>query len=155
MEKLSVDLGVIEFKIGGGILRFNPSNPKVYQRFISVLNDLPKIEQEYRRKEQEKQILEETSDLERAAVVFDEMEQIDKEVKRRLSEAFGPGNDLNEIVGDESLMGFGINGERVVTNLLNALTPYIEQGVEKHMKGTAGKAVEQAKLNRAQRRAAK
>ena len=155
MEKLSVDLGVIEFEIGSGVLRFNPSNPKVYQRFISVLEDLPKIEQEYQRKEKEKQSLEEMSDLERASVVFGEMDQMDQEVKRRLSEAFGPGNDLDAIVGDESLMGFGLNGERIVTNLLNALTPYIEKGVDKHMKGTAAKAVEAAKLNRAQRRASK
>ena len=95
------------------------------------------------------------SDLERARTVLEEMNAIDRELCARLAETFGPGNDLQQVLGDESLMGFGCNGERIITNLLNALTPYIEQGVRLHMKDEAAAAVAQAKQNRAQRRVKK
>lgn len=154
-EKLNVDLGVIEFVIGKGSLCFNPSNPRVYQRFAALLDELPAIEEKYGKKELEKEKLEKMSELERAHLILDEMDAIDQELCARLDETFGPGNDLKKVLGDESLMGFGCNGERVITNLLNALLPYMKSGSEKHMKDQAAEAVAEAKQNRAQRRAKK
>ena len=46
------------------------------------------------------------------------------------------------------------NGRRVVTNLLDALTPIIREGAERSMEEKADKAVQTAKANRAARRAA-
>ena len=49
-----------------------------------------------------------------------------------------------------NVMAVGNNGERIITNLLNALAPYIEEGAERHRQD----AVREARLNREQRRAA-
>ena len=75
---------------------------------------------------------------------------MDREIKEKLSGVFGPGNDFDALLGGVNVMAVGNNGQRVITNLLNALAPCIEEGAERHMKDAA----QEAKLGRAQRRAA-
>ena len=42
MEQLFIDSGIKEYQINGkGVLRFNPSDPNVYARFLELV---PKIE---------------------------------------------------------------------------------------------------------------
>ncbi len=39
MKQLTIDTGVQEFEINGsGVLRFNPSDPNVYNRFFAAEN---------------------------------------------------------------------------------------------------------------------
>ena len=45
MQKLNVDIGVREFQIGEGVLRLNPSDPNVYQRFMEALPKVEAVEQ--------------------------------------------------------------------------------------------------------------
>jgi hypothetical protein len=75
---------------------------------------------------------------------------IDAEVKALLSTTFGNNNDFDKLLGGMNVMARGFNGERVITNLLNGILPYIEEGVAKHTQSE----VAAAKLNREQRRAA-
>ena len=67
---------------------------------------------------------------------------------------FGAGNDFDEILHGVNLAAVAGNGRRVVTNLLDALTPIIREGAERSMEEKADKVVQTAKANRAARRAA-
>ena len=47
MEKLSFDTGIREYDVNGnGMLRFNPSDPNVYERFFNAADETQKIERE-------------------------------------------------------------------------------------------------------------
>ena len=42
---LSIDAGIQEFQINnGGVLRFNPSDPNVYNRFFGVINSIDEVD---------------------------------------------------------------------------------------------------------------
>lgn len=151
-EQLRLDDGVLELEINGnGVLRFNPSDPNVYRRFLAVARGLPELEARYAREleEQEKQGDGQTE----AEETLKRMQAFDADVKERLSEVFGRENNFDDLLGGVNLMAVGNNGERVVTNLLNALAPYLERGLERYRQGQAAEAVAEAKKNRAQRRA--
>lgn len=151
-EKLMFDDGVLELEINGnGVLRFNPSDQNMYRRVCNLAQELPKLQEQY---EAEVEAPEE-NELEQAAVALGAMHNLDQEIKRRLSEAFGAENDFDALLGGVNLMAYGKNGERVITNLLNALMPYMEDGMKQYRQDAAAAAVAQAKQNRAQRRGKK
>lgn len=154
-EKLIFDDGILRLDVNGnGLLCFNPSDFNVYQRFCALVKELPKLEEQY--KAEVEQMPEDASEgeiIELAGRELDRAKEIDAAVKQKLSGVFGTNNDFDKLLGGVNLMAFGSNGERIITNLLNALTPYLEDGVKKHMDDAAAEAVEEAKLNRAQRRA--
>jgi hypothetical protein len=147
MEKLIFDDGVIRLNVNGnGILAFNPSDFNLYERFYSFSDEVLKIEKEYAEIEDSQ----DDSDMERLGKGLNRMAEIDAKVKEKLNHVFGGENDFSKIFGGINLMSFGINGERIITNFLNAITPYIERGVANY----TGKEVEAVKANREQRRAA-
>ena len=154
-EKLIFDDGILRLDVNGnGLLCFNPSDFNVYQRFCALVKELPKLEEQY--KAEVEQMPEDASEgeiIELAGRELDRAKEIDAAIKRKLSGVFGADNDFDRLLGGVNLMAFGSNGERIITNLLNALTPYLEDGVKKHMDDAAAEAVAEAKLNRAQRRA--
>lgn len=155
MKKLIFDSGVQEYQLveGGKPLRFNPSDPNVYARFMGAMDKLPAIEDE---------LVSKAKNLERSeadaqtsgAEVLKLMEEADRKVKQLLNEVFGGGNDFHEILCGVNLLGVGSNGERVITNLLTALQPIMVSGAEKCAQQKVGAAVAKAQMNRAQRRAA-
>ena len=50
MEKIQFDSGVRSYRInGGGILRFNPSDPNLYSRFLEAVEKLQEAEKELTR----------------------------------------------------------------------------------------------------------
>ena len=148
--KLILDDGVLELEINdNGILRFNPSDFNLYQRFCALVKELPEIEKQYIHEVEAPS--ENASNLELAGRELDRAKKIDAAVKERLSNVFGPQNDFDKLLGGVNLMAYGSNGERVITNLLNALHPYLEDGVNKHMKGAAEQAVAEAKAAREMR----
>lgn len=151
-EKLLYDDGLVRLDINGnGILAFNPSDFNVYERFYALTKELPELEKKYAA---EVETLPEGTDsqqaIELAGRELGRAKEIDAEVKAKLSAAFGSGNDFDKLLGGVNVMSFGSNGERIITNLLNALVPYIEEGLKKHTDGE----VAAAKRNREQRRAA-
>ena len=125
-KSLQFDDGLLRLDINGNGLRtFKPADFNVYPRLCQLLQALPELEQQAGAK------------------------ALDREVKERLGTVFGPDNDFEALLGGVNVMAVGHNGERVITNLLNALAPYIEEGAERHMRDTA----QAARLNREQRRA--
>lgn len=155
-EKLVFDDGLVRLDVNGnGILCFAPGDFNLYQRFCAFLKELPEIEAQY------KSIVEdvgpvpenatETEQLDAAGKVFDKALEIDIAVKKKLGAVFGKENDIDRLLGGVNLMSWAGNGERVITNFLDAITPYLEKGVKRYMKDAASGAVANAKKNRANR----
>lgn len=146
MEQLIFDSGIKEYQINSkGVLRFNPSDPNVYARFMDMVPQIQKIEQEMNQK---------AAQIDRTAQSAGEetlriMRETDRRIKSVLNEIFGGDNDFEEILEGVNLMAVATNGERVVTNLMNAIQPIMEAGAQACVRSE----VDSAKLNREQRRA--
>ena len=154
MEKLVFDSGIKEYQIGdGGVLRFNPSDPNVYARFMDAQ---PAIEAVQEKLTEEAKSIEDSANPDATGgAVLQLMAKADKEIKQILSNIFGGDNDFDEILCGVNLLAIAGNGQMVITNLLNALQPIMVAGAERCAKRQAGNAVAAAKQNRAQRRAKK
>lgn len=148
-QKLSIDTGVQEFEINGsGVLRFNPSDPNVYNRFTGMLEKIQAVENEL--VEKAGQLPKEDNGVAAIALLAD----ADRKTKAALQEAFGQENDFDRLLGGVNLMAVAGNGERVVTNLLDALRPIIMDGASRFYSDKANAAVAKAQANRKARRAA-
>lgn len=144
MQKLNFDLGIKEFEIGGGVLRFNPSDPNVYSRFVAAADKLTGIEQRLTAKAKEYE------GKKAGEAMLQLMNEADKETKDLLARIFGAQNDFEAIFCGANILGVGSNGERIITNFIHAVQPILEKGA----RNCAKNQVNQAKMNRAQRRAA-
>lgn len=146
MEQLIFDSGIKEYQINGkGVLRFNPSDPNVYARFMDLL---PKIQ------DIEKETNEKAANVDNASANAGEetlriMKEMDTRIKAVLNDVFGKENDFDQILEGVNLMAVASNGQRVIVNLMDALQPIMEAGVKKCVRSE----VDTAKLNRQQRRA--
>lgn len=152
MEKLFFDSGVKEYQVNdNGVLRFNPSDPNVYARFLDAMDKIQTVENDLVAKAKE---IEKLEDQKQSGVaVLRLMSDADREVKKILTEVFGADNDFDEILGGVNLLAVATNGERVITNFLAVLQPIMVAGAENCAKQQVDAAVAEAKLNRAQRRA--
>lgn len=154
MEKIVFDSGVKEFEINNnGVLRFNPSDPNVYARFFDATEQIQQIEKELIEKGEDLKNNENNDEASAGEAAIRFMQEADKQVKELLGRVFGPGNDFDRLLGGVNILAVATNGERVVTNLMHALLPVIEQEAKKCTEHKVGNAVKQAKANRAQRRA--
>jgi len=151
-QKLVFDDGRIRLDINeNGVLVFNPSDFNLYERFYALTKELPELEKKYAAEvEHIPEGADSSQEMELVGQELVRAKAIDAEIKAKLSAVFGSGNDFDQLLGGVNVMAFGANGERVITNLLNALVPYIETGVKTH----TDSEVAAAKLNREQRRAA-
>lgn len=146
MEQLIFDSGIKEYQINGkGVLRFNPSDPNVYARFMELVPKIHDIENEMNEKAKGIDQKAKTAGEETLRI----MRETDRRIKAILNEVFGCENDFEEILEGVNLMAVATNGERVVTNLMDALQPIMETGAQACVKSE----VDAAKLNRQQRRA--
>ena len=145
MKKLSIDLGIQEFQINDSDVRlkFNPSDPNVYTRFLKIPEKIEKIERD---------MADEVSSLQEGdgAGALEALERADAKAKSVMNDVFGLGNDFDEIMCGINIMASGTNGNRVIVNLFEALHPIFEEGAKK----CASAKLETAKANREQRRAA-
>ena len=149
MQQINFDNGVKAYKINeDGVLRFNPGDPNLYARFLDAADKIQEIENNMAAKGKE-------IDENDGAGSLRLLAEADRQIKEILSWVFGKNNDFDEIVGGVNLMTVTGNGERVLTNLLSALTPILEKGAKKCAEQQIGDAVKQAQTNRAQRRAQK
>lgn len=145
MEKLTLDFGVREFEINGnGVLRFNPGDPNVYSRLVNALDKIKGVENWL--VEQSKAVPQNDG-----AAVLRLMAQADEKMKDILAWVFGGENDFDKLLCGVNLMAVCTNGERAITNLLNALTPIVQEGAENFAKQQVNTAVEDSRLARAQR----
>ena len=135
MEKIQFDAGQRSYRInGGGILRFNPCDPNVYNRFLEAVEKLEAVEADLTRQ------AEETGSEE----VIKLLAAADEKMKNILNWVFGGDNDFHKLLGGVNLLAVAANGERVVTNLFAALEPVLISGA----KQCAGEQVRLAKENR-------
>ena len=142
MEKISFDSGVKSYKINGtGVLRFNPGDPNVYARFLEAADKLQDVENA---------LVEEAKKLPEAdgAGVVQLLNRADKEMKQVFSWVFGQENDFDKILGGVNLLAVADNGQRVVTNLLEALQPILVAGAERCAREKVDTAVQNAKARR-------
>lgn len=147
MEKIVFDSGVKEYQINDdGVLRFNPTDPNVYNRFFMASEKIKAVE--------DRLVARGAAVGEDGQKAIEVLAEADRDTKAILAEVFGEGNDFDKMLGGVNMMAVGDNGERIITNFLHALTPIMQDGAERCMAQDSAAAVEQAKANRAQRRAA-
>lgn len=148
MKKLQFDTGVQEYEVNGrGVLRMNPGDINLYNRFMDAKDRIAAIEDEMLATLKENQAGDET---ERGARGLQIMGEADRKAKALLAEIFGAGNDFDEIFDHVNIMAQAGNGELVITNFFAAVAPLLKSGAESYAKSKAATA----KTNRAQRRAA-
>lgn len=144
MEKIVFDSGVREYRLGSaGVLKFNPGDPNLYARFMEAGDKLRGLEKELVGKAQGMEPGGE------AAVAL--MTEADKKMKQVLDWVFGQENDFDKILGGVNLLAVAGNGQRVVTNLLEALQPILVEGAERCVQDKTQAAVEKAKARRSTR----
>lgn len=147
MEQLIFDNGIKEYQINGnGILRFNPGDPNVYARFMDLAPKINKIEKEMNVKASK---IDYNDKIAAGQEKLRIMRETDKRVKTVLNEVFGNGNNFDEILDGVNLMAVASNGKRVVSNMIDALLPIMEEGAQACVRAEVDAAV----LNREQRRA--
>lgn len=139
MEKIQFDSGVKEYRLNGtGVLRFNPGDPNLYARFSEAVEKIQALEQEM-------QAQAEGTDIVQL------LQSADRKMKEILSWVFGSGNDFDKLLGGVNLLAVAGNGQRVVTNLFDALQPILLAGAERCVQEKTAQAVARAKASRAAR----
>ena len=153
MEKLNIDLGIksYQFVEGGAPLVFNPSDPNVYARYVSAMDEIKAVEHEMAAKANAIVAADDSveAQAEAGAKSLQVMEETDRRIKAILNGIFGGGNNFNDILMGVNLMAVTASGDRVVNSLLEALAPIMESGA----KNCVEAEIKEAKLNREQRRA--
>ena len=111
MEELIFDTGIREYRVGGGVMAFNPADPGLYARFVDCLQTLEALE----------------AALGAEGDVAGRVCAADTQAKAALSKVF-PGTDWEAVFQGVSLLAVGSNGESVLANFLSALEPVLRQG---------------------------
>ena len=141
MEQLNIDTGVREYRINGkGVLRFNPSDPNLYGRFLEAMESIQKLKKNLRQKGGEV-----GNDAKKTLHLI---LQADRDAKEQLKKVFGEENDFDELLNNVNVMAVCENGERVISNLIQALSPILEEGAKNFLEAKARCAVEQAEKRR-------
>ena len=136
MEKISFDSGIRQFQLNGkGILRFNPSDPNLYERFTQAGEKILDIEKNLLKNAGEERPLK-------------LLAQADREMKKLLSWVFGEENDFDQLLEGVNVLAVAANGQQVITNLLAALEPVIAEGVKNYVNLQVREAKEKADLRR-------
>ena len=116
MKTIKLDTGVEQFKLPGGVLRFNPADPNVYVRFQQALESLQQLEQDM------------AAEVTNGADFLQVLARTDKAIKQNLNLVFGPGNDFDAICGGVNLLSADAEGQRLISKLFAALEPVLLEG---------------------------
>ncbi len=145
MEQLTIDTGLREYAVnggpehGGGVLRFNPSDPNVYSRFCTLQISCKSWNSRCRRK------------APLGPMPYSCWPRRISAPRGCWRKVLGPGNDFDATLGGTNLLAVAGNGERVITNLFAALQPILEAGARQCADAKATLAVQQAQAARAAR----
>lgn len=120
MKKITFDTGVEAYKLPGGVLRFNPTDPNVYARFRQAAESLQQLEQDMAQ-----DLGGESADL------LQILERADKAIKQNLRLVFGPDNDFDALVGGVNLLSVTADGKTVAEQLFAALEPVLVDGAKR------------------------
>ena len=149
MQKLTIDTGMKEYLINNrAVLRFNPGDPNLYHRFFAAAPQLDTLDAELTEK---LKALPAEPDPARTGQGLALLNDYDRRIKALLTEIFGAENDFDKVLEGVNLAGSGANGKRVVQNLLDALTPILQDGAAQHLQSTAAAARAEADAARAAR----
>ena len=122
MENLNLALGVEEYKIaGGGVLRFNPTDPNIYASFLDSQKQLETIHKSFQKK---------AKAAKDGAAVLQLLQEADRELKALLGSIF-LGNDFDAALGGVNLLALCGDGKTVAENLLAALEGILSAGAKK------------------------
>ncbi len=144
MEKIRFDSGIREYKLGNlGVLRFNPGDPNLYARFWEAAEKIKAIEEEMA--EKAKQMTPEKS----GEAVVTLLQDADRKMKEILNWVFGQETDFDKLLCGVNLLAVGANGQRVVSNLFEALQPVLLAGAQACVKNQTQAAVARANSRRA------
>ena len=122
MENLELALGVEEYQIaGGGVLRFNPTDPNIYASFLDSQKQLESIHTRFQA--QAKSVTD-------GAGVLKLLQEADRELKNLLGSIF-PGNDFHAALGGVNLLALCADGRTVAENLLSALETILSAGAKR------------------------
>lgn len=139
MKTIKLDTGMVSYRVGEGVLRFNPADPNLYARFSRAVEQLQQLEQDM------------TKELSApGADVLDIMARTDRVIKQELALVFGQGNDFDAITGGVNLLGAASDGRPVVRHLFEAMEPVLLEGAKR----CAAQQAQEAKTKAAARRAA-
>lgn len=105
METIKFDDGVKSYRVGGGVLRFNPADPALYSRFLEAAQALQTIEPA-------------------------DFAEADAAVRAQLQRVF-PDGDLSAVFPG-NLLAMCRNGKPVVENFLEAMEPVLLAGVRSY-----------------------
>ncbi len=105
MEKLKFDNGMKSYRVGGGVLTFNPCDPAVYERFLEMADSLQ-------------------------TMTPSDVKQADAALREALGKVF-PGSDLAAMFPG-SLLAMCGNGKLLIENFLEALEPVILDGARRY-----------------------
>lgn len=134
MTNIQFDDGMQGYQINnGGILRFNPADPNIYTRFLQLDQKLEQLQKE----------------LSGLSDSSQQLAEADLRLKQLLGWVFGQHNDFDALLGGVSLLAVAGNGQRVLTNFLQALEPILQQGADQCVQELTQAAVEQATMRRA------
>lgn len=148
MENLTFDGGVKEYLVNGkGVLRFNPSDPNVYTRFLSLSPEISEVEAEASQKARAIRKGSPSAGEDMLRILM----ETDTKIKDILNRIFGNGNDFDQILEGVNLMAIANNGNRVVDNLMEALLPILENGAKTYAEAKTAEAVNMAEQMRAER----
>ena len=120
MKKLNFDTGIEAYKLGSGVLRFNPADPNVYIRFRDAAESMAQLEQDMAQA-----AAGENADL------LDILRRTDMAIKQNLNQVFGPGNDFDALVDGVNLLSAASDGRTVAAHLFEALEPVLLQGAKR------------------------
>ena len=122
MENIQFDSGLRSYRInGGGALRFNPCDPNLYSRFLKSVEQLKELEADMTRQAPEA----------RGDGLVTLLAETDRKMKEILNWVFGGENDFHKLLGGVNLLAVAENGQRVVTNLFEALEPVLIDGAKR------------------------
>lgn len=145
MRKLTIDLGIEEFELDNGkILRFNPADLNLFDRFCASQDEILAVEREMTEK------AEALGEKPSGEMFLRLMADADAKMKKILNRVFGGNNDFEDIFDGVNLMSVGTNGERVITNFIAAITPILEEGARRAANDEAVEAAAQIKAGQLQ-----
>ncbi len=130
MEETTLDMGLVTYPLGFGQLRFNPTDPNLYDRFLKGMEAL------------------EGWKLPADVEPVEWLQKTDRELKDILTQVFGQENDFDRILGGVSLLALAGNGKYVLENLLLWLEPVLADGAKKCVEALTRQELAAAKTRR-------
>lgn len=132
MKEIKLDMGLQAYRLGAGVLRFNPADPNLYDRFRQATEKLQDMQKE----------LQEDTDT------IGQLVRLDGQIKQLLGWVFGPGNDFDKMLEGVNLLSITESGKTVIEGLLAALEPVLSSGAKRCVGEVCAQAVAKAKCRR-------